>query len=891
MGDRPQIDFVGLAARLLDNAAHYVELWLPGGTQRGHEYVCGGLRGGAGTSCSVNLVNGKWADFAGNEKGGDLLSLYAAARGIKQGAAALELTSDLGWAAPVPASAPAAKPKKRATMWRPVMPVPVPAHVKRPKFVWGFKDATAGRWVDLTASAQWAYWFNGDLLGYVARFERIDSSGAPVKETLPLTWCVDESDDRGLQQWRWKQWDAPRPLYVPSGVLSADVDRLVLAVEGEKCAQAAHHLVGDVLDVVSWPGGCKAWPKAGWGWLAGRRVVFWADCDSKRVPLTAAEKSAGADEASKPFLDEAQQPGRVAMLGIAAHLADRHGCQVWHCATPAPGVVADGWDVADAIAQGWDRDRVLAFVRAAVDAPAPGVAGVVAGVVGDAMPPWVDELPPLVDDGAASSLPPSPGAAAPPAPTRGKGPAKAGRPPKKIPDETWDAVDLLTQRFALIYGTDTAWDRLEEMILRVPAMRLAFGSDAVKLWLGRSSRVMVRPTDLVFEPGRDVRPPQINMYSGLGLEPVPCTAADVAPMLALLRHLCSESADTSDGCDEVMDWVLRWQALPLQQLGTKLQTACVFHGAQGTGKNLYWDVWRDLFGVFGITVGQTELEDKFNGWISRKLAIIGDEVVSRQEMYHTKNRLKLVVTQEDKFPIRGMQQETRWESNHANVVFLSNESQPLALEERDRRYMVVYTPLEAEADVYEAVRVFKAAGGAAKWLHYLLTYDLAGFTAHTKPLMTRAKEDLIEAGWLSPHRFAHEWLGGLLELPVLVCSVAQLYRAFRRWCDLNGERFPPPQAKFTRDVTRWTAERVVRNAAGVMGLPMLSTKAINLKNPVGALKTVRCWLPMGAGIRPDSVAAGMSEGQWACESVDEFGVALNRFCRRPDVEQPDGAQP
>ena len=116
-------------------------------------------------------------------------------------------------------------------------------------------------------------------------------------------------------------------------------------------------------------------------------------------------------------------------------------------------------------------------------------------------------------------------------------------------------------------------------------------------------------------------------------------------------------------------------------------------------------------GVYGITVSQTEIEDKFNGWVSRKLAIVGDEVVSRQEMYHNKNRLKLVVTQGTKFAIRGMMMETRWESNHANVVFLSNESMPLALEERDRRYMVVYTPLEADASLYQRVRAFLAAGG------------------------------------------------------------------------------------------------------------------------------------------------------------------------------------
>jgi len=284
----------------------------------------------------------------------------------------------------------------------------------------------------------------------------------------------------------------------------------------------------------------------------------------------------------------------------------------------------------------------------------------------------------------------------------------------------------------------------------------------------------------------------------------------------------------------------------------------VFHGAQGTGKNLYWDIWRDLFGVYGITVGQTEIEDKFNGWISRKLAIIGDEVVSRQEMYHNKNRLKSVVTQEKKFPIRGMQQETRWESNHANVVFLSNEAQPLALEERDRRYLVIYTPLEADASLYQRVRDFRDADGLGKWLHYLQTYPLDGFDAHTKP----------------PERFINEWLAGFLDLPLCVCSAEQLYRAFRRWCDRQGERWPPSQAIFTTSVQRFVGERVKR-VSGAYEAPQLIYKQIALKNEVTShRKTVRCWMPKGTG-----APEGATEGVWANDSVNSFETYLNRFCR------------
>ncbi len=497
---------------------------------------------------------------------------------------------------------------------------------------------------------------------------------------------------------------------------------------------------------------------------------------------------------------------------------------------------------------------------------------------------------PAGDDDAADNVVPIGKAKRPRAPKKGEGDAPpAKRAAKKLPQNVWDLVDHMCQRFVLIYSTDEAWDCLELMLVRIPAMRLAFGKTPVNLWLERSApqRKMIRPVDLVFEPGQSPEPPAVNMFAGLALEPMKCEDAEVQPMLALLRHLCSESVlsargaaaegegGAGDDVDAVMHWVLCWMALPLQQIGAKMATACVFHGAQGTGKNLFWDVWRDLFGVYGITVGQTELEDKFNGWISRKLAIVGDEVVSRQEMYHNKNRLKMVVTQQDKFPIRGMQKETRWESNHANVVFLSNESQPLALEERDRRYMVIYTPLEAPAGLYEAAKEFKAAGGAAKWLYYLQSYRLDGFTPHTKPLMTRAKEDLVRAGWKPSVLFAHEWLEGLLDLPLRVCSNEQLYRAFRRWADNTGAKWPPDQGAFTSEVHRWAREGVQRINGGAYEEPRLTNKSFALPALPGRnRKTVRCWLQRGTG-----APEGVSGGQWAADSVDEFEEHLQAFCR------------
>ncbi len=388
----PPIKFADLNQVLLQRAESLVTDWLPGGAKRGHEYVCGSLAGGKGTSCSVNLTTGQWADFAADEKGNDLTGLYAAIHGLGQTRAAVQVAreeglEDVAGVLTAPGTAPVeprpARPVPVAVAtprqdegWRSV--TPVPGFAPAPNFWHPYRQAG-----DIEHSAK--YEIDKQLQGYVVRFRTSDGG----KETLPLTWCISAKD--GAARWHWKMWDDPRPLYFPGGVSPlegyangcADDLPTVILVEGEKKAGILHDLLlqtaPDVYLVASWPGGCKAWKKTDWQRLAGCTVLLWPDCDAKRVALTKAEREAGMAPSTKPLLPAHKQPGMAAMLGIGALLRDNQGCSVALLPIPEPGSVPDGWDCADAIAvDGWNGERVLAFFGQAqplpVCAPAPAPA-------------------------------------------------------------------------------------------------------------------------------------------------------------------------------------------------------------------------------------------------------------------------------------------------------------------------------------------------------------------------------------------------------------------------------------------------------------------------------------------------------------------------------------
>ncbi|MFG6413815.1 DUF5906 domain-containing protein [Roseateles sp. DC23W] len=443
--------------------------------------------------------------------------------------------------------------------------------------------------------------------------------------------------------------------------------------------------------------------------------------------------------------------------------------------------------------------------------------------------------------------------------------------------------------YAYQYGSDIAWCVSRLKPVKIGNLRHTFGGDAVRVWMAHDDRRMVEEEHVVFEPGVQLGPQYINLYAGMPLKPL---EGDVAPMLELLQWLCGTS--TAPGLDhkDIADWVLRWCALLVQRPGVKMKSALVFHGPQGTGKNLFFDVLRDLFGDYGVMVGQTEIEDKYNTWLSGKMLIIGDEVVSRAEMFHAKNRLKWIITQTTKIPIRAMHMDTRWESNHANLVFLSNEDMPLVLEEGDRRFMVVYTPNQERGDLYARVVEFLANDGARKWLHFLQTIPLSGFTHSEVPPLTRAKQDLIELGYRAPERFVNEWHGGYLDLPLVACSAEQLYRVYKLWCDRAGERFPGNQSSFTSAAKAFARKRAEFDEAGKEREPFLTMRDFTGPHPDDPTrrKSWRIWLPRGCGPRDEDVGKGQpweTQGHWAASVVKDFSKHMFAFSGRhrgPDDE-------
>lgn len=339
---KQNLDFAGIAARAADCAEAVCKHWLPNGKRAGNEWETGDRHGNPGKSLKVHLSGtkaGQWADFAAGDTGGDLVALIAYVEGIKQSEAAQRLADFLGidtghdpqgQSATKPAQSrqqgtasrtPSDTPK--ADAFRALMPIPADAP-EPPK---------ANRKHGLPDVVHTYRNQAGELLGFVYRWN------ATQQRKKEFSWLV-YGEARGERKWEWTGFPTPRPLY-GLDLLAADPSAPVVLVEGEKAADAARQLL-PVHAVLTWPGGGKAADKADFRPIKGREVLLWPDADTPgHAAMQTAERQALKAGAAS-----------VRWLNLASLEAARN-----------KGELPQGFDAADLLAEGWDAERLAAFMK------------------------------------------------------------------------------------------------------------------------------------------------------------------------------------------------------------------------------------------------------------------------------------------------------------------------------------------------------------------------------------------------------------------------------------------------------------------------------------------------------------------------------------------------
>lgn len=328
------------------------------------------------------------------------------------------------------------------------------------------------------------------------------------------------------------------------------------------------------------------------------------------------------------------------------------------------------------------------------------------------------------------------------------------------------------------------------------AIRMAHPNE-FDVWLKSPSRATISPENIWFDPSDERRPDgianptqgkdYINSFNGLPVDPLDnddCYAI-ARPILDLLLHLCQND-------NQAFVWVMRWLAIPLQKLGTKMDTALMFHGEmQGAGKSLFFDkVMSEIYGQYAVTLGQGQLESQYNDWVADKMYAVFEEIFSGADRYAHMGMVKQLITGKKIYIAK--KYVSGWtQDNLVNAVFLSNDMMPLKLEQNDRRFMVMNPNAKLPEPIKQAVS--NALDDPNKtviraFYQILMTYDLGEQNEHTEAPLTTAKERLISVSMPSWERFFLEWKGGNLPATFNTVLSYDLYRVYVRYCTRSGDR-------------------------------------------------------------------------------------------------------
>lgn len=310
----------------------HVKSWLPNGRQEGPEWVClnPNRNDKKDGSFKINLDSGRWADWGDDQAGNDIISCYAyinrshleniaAGKNYKnleagiQTEAAREIleTYDSSY---FPGANDNFTPTKSGDFWE------------------GFRqlNRSSKDFPEPLESIQYMSKFFGE---YKQHWTFTDQKGLPLfivarffkdgkKNDRPFTLWTNGTE----KKWRAKNLEGVKlPLFnLPEFTLKQNIP--VLMVEGQKCADAAHQILSENLVCSSV---YRSIDKTELEPLRGRELYYWFDPD---------------------------QAGRKKLKQVKEAIQDLD--VIFH-AVQSPTGKKQGWDIADAIEEGWDRDQLL----------------------------------------------------------------------------------------------------------------------------------------------------------------------------------------------------------------------------------------------------------------------------------------------------------------------------------------------------------------------------------------------------------------------------------------------------------------------------------------------------------------------------------------------------
>ena len=201
------------------------------------------------------------------------------------------------------------------------------------------------------------------------------------------------------------------------------------------------------------------------------------------------------------------------------------------------------------------------------------------------------------------------------------------------------------------------------------------------------------------------------------------------------------------GDKKLSAYLLAWLAFKLQKPYLKQEVGILLQGLEGTGKNMFVEVVKLLFGQrYIFETGDIEdITKNFNSQLSGKLLVVGDELIGYAGFKKSDLIKNLMTAPTINITKKGLDSVS--EKSFHSFIFTTNNIETLRLSKNDRRILVVaissammgnfayFKELKKEMNDLDNIKAF---------FDFLMGYDISEFDFRKAPI-TKLKQEMIIA--------------------------------------------------------------------------------------------------------------------------------------------------
>lgn len=314
------------------------------------------------------------------------------------------------------------------------------------------------------------------------------------------------------------------------------------------------------------------------------------------------------------------------------------------------------------------------------------------------------------------------------------------------------------------------------------------------------------PGGVVFLPGREARPDQLNLWEGWAIEPRPGSWA------LLERHIrdviCAGNAQHAD-------WLVNWIAHMIQRPWERPESAIVLRGGEGSGKGTLGRALVRLAGAHGLHItAPGHLVGRFNAHLRSCLFLFADEAFFAGDRA-SEGVLKGLVT-EPTLMLEAKGIDAVPAPNRLHVLMATNNAWAVPAGRDARRFFVldVADHVARDTGYFGKLNREMDGGGLAAFLYDMLRRDLSTFDPRNPPATAALQEQKLASlrgvdGWWAsvlaaaeeadPEMGANlrEWSADAAKRAV---PKADVYGDYVRYVEAAGRREfrPDPETLFWR---------------------------------------------------------------------------------------------